>query len=206
MISLITPPLYSGLQRFVKYPTYLSRWDITVLEMSAPASCSIRMIWNGAPGFLPGWMMTGQPSRAWAWAVACSTFLSLSVKGQEQPISPITPHLMLVPSAPWRISLTRTSVSWGRLRMSLFYRLWNTSKQTHTVQRYLFKNVFFQNCILSQGAETIAQSVKSVSHNHEGLCSTPTHIWMLGEAVHSWDPSTGETEMDGSQRLTGQSV
>lgn len=174
--------------------------------MSAPASCSIRMIWNGAPGFLPGWMMTGQPSRAWAWAEAWSTFLSLSVKGQEQPISPITPHLMLVPSAPWRISLTRTSVSWGRMRMSLFYRLWNTSKQTHTVQRYLFKNVFFQNCILNQGAERMAQSVKSVSHNHEDLCSTPTHIWMLGEAVHSWDPSTGETEMDGSQRLTGQPV
>lgn len=119
-ISLLSPPvishltipqLYTGLLQFVRWPAYLSRWDMTVLEMSAPASCSIRIIWNGAPGFRPGWMMTGQPSWAWAWAVASSIFLSLSVKGQEQPISPITPHLMLVPSAPWRISLIRTSVS-----------------------------------------------------------------------------------------------
>jgi len=96
----------------VEQPVYLSRWDMTVLEASAPASCRIRTIWKGASLCLPGWMMMGHPICACACAVACSTLRSLAVMGQEQPISPTTPHLMSVPSAPWRISSTMMSVSW----------------------------------------------------------------------------------------------
>lgn len=92
--------------------SHLSRWDMTVLLMSPPASWRIRMTSAGAAGFLPGWMMTGQPSWAWAWAVALSTFFSLCVMGQLVPISPITPQRMSVPSAPWSTSLTMMSVSW----------------------------------------------------------------------------------------------
>lgn len=94
-----------------EYSAYLSRWDMTVFETSAPASCRMRMIWNGASLFLPGWMITGQPSCDWACAAAWSTRRSLGVKGQEQPISPTTPHLMSVPSAPLTISSTIMPVS-----------------------------------------------------------------------------------------------
>lgn len=113
-------------------PTYLSRCDMTVFEMSAPASCSIRMIWKGEPEFLPGWMITGQPSWTCACAAAWRTLFSLSVRGQEQPISPMTPHLMVVSSAPWRISLTSTSVSWGRGGRKMFNRWKNLSKPNYT--------------------------------------------------------------------------
>lgn len=90
---------------------YLSRWDMTVFETSAPASCRMRIIWKGESLFLPGWMITGHPSCDWACAVAWSTLCSLGVKGQEHPISPTTPHLILVPSAPLSISSTIISVS-----------------------------------------------------------------------------------------------
>lgn len=142
VLFIWSPIIIWGFVLLCRQFAYLSRCDITVLEMSAPASCNTRIIWNGALGLLPGWIITGQPSWAWAWAVAWRTFLSLSVRGQEQPISPMTPHLILVPSAPQRISLVRTSVSWGRVRMKIVYRLWNLSTQSHHSMSFILLKMY----------------------------------------------------------------
>lgn len=108
--------------------SHRSRWDITVLEMSPPASWRIRTISPGAARFRPGWMITGHPSCVCACAVASSTFFSLSVIGQPVPISPITPQRISVPSAPCDTSFTITSVSFhGKRQRAAVILTWTRS-------------------------------------------------------------------------------
>ena len=52
---------------------------------------------------------TSLPVSFWAMAAACSDLRSVSTKGQEQPISPIIPHLTSPPSTPLTTSPTMTS-------------------------------------------------------------------------------------------------
>ena len=83
-----------------------SRWAITVRVASPPCSWKIRSISLGAAAFRPGWMMTGVC--VWDCAMADARMLrfSTSVKGHEQPTSPIIPGLMFVSSMPLLISET----------------------------------------------------------------------------------------------------